>query len=176
MMKIYDLWPDTDKFDGLSYKSKSDITMSHRFTGISLSTSWIPIEVVYFNQRARGDYPGLLAGIPPVLTEKSLRVLLPYIEQDVEVLPLSCETEKLYAINVLAVIDCLDLEQSKYTKFENSDRVMHIEQYKFYEESLARRYIFRLPDWLSSRVYTLDSFKNIVESNGLRGFRFKQVQ
>lgn len=119
------------------------------------NTSKKPKDFVGFDLRA------------PVVSAKGMERLQSIIGQLVEFLPLiDIKNTMYYAINVLALSDCLDYEKSDilYSR-DDPDRILMISEFHFIAE--------RIPDWPifkvlpSSEVFVRRSFVDCVIENGL---------
>ena len=85
------------------------------------------------------------------------------------------ETQQLFVLNVTEIRDCLDREKSKLKLFSNSGRIMRIEKYAFHREMLSNAFIFKIPEEVHAHPYVTDGFKNLIEQNGIKGFKFVLV-
>jgi len=173
-MEIFILLPDYENYEGLRFTNPEDWQIMYKFKGIALANSWNPVDVYTDEHGYTGDFPGLPGGIPPVFSERALKILSPIILDDIEALPLNNSTAQLYAINVLTVSDCLDQSRSQMQLF-NDNRVMVIERYAFKENCLQDKHIFKIPEQLGNLVYVSGAFKTLIEENGLTGLEFKKI-
>src|SRR5450432_4439835 len=135
-MGFWEIHPDSD-----AYRVLKDLTadeewwLDFRFKwGATIGDAWPEVHVkVLGGKKRHGDFPSFL-GIP-IFSERALKLLLPLIRDSIEVLPLMCETENLFAINVVRVMDCLDHDLSEFEKFSDG-RIMRVENYVFKEHCL----------------------------------------
>lgn len=174
-MAVWEITFDSDTFQHLEVPSSENLAWMDTFIGDSLVNVWQPITVSisWDRNKIQGDFPSI-GGAPPVFNERALHFLQPLIQNDIEALPLICPTEKLYAINIIKVLDCLDKEKSQI-KYLSSGRVMRIERYVFKEGCLADSNIFKIPEQIKNRHYVSDAFKSMVEMKNLKGMVFKQI-
>ena len=89
-------------------------------------------------------------------------------------IPLVCEKEKLYLINVIDAVDCLDQEKSTLRRLSNGG-IMEVLHYEFKNTELWKgKGIIKL----SGRpvdVFVTDAFKKLVEEHGLKGLIWKTL-
>jgi hypothetical protein len=181
-MVIWTIIPDSNKYRKLETFNTptDDWELCEGFeSGGSMVDSWIPIPVRLFEYKGEetkplGDFPSVFAGVPPVFSKRSLKVLDPLIGDSIEALPLVGVGDDFSVINV-KVIDCLDHQRSRYVRFENSERIMYIEHYAFKESRLENKHIFRIPEVILSAVFVSDAFKALVEENDLQGLIFERA-
>ena len=192
-MAVWEYIEDGDHYQSICLINDDDgkLIIGH-FKGKSFPRPWEPLPVYYPDweelmagateeEKAlwtppkgnlpRGDFPYLAA--VPVFSDRAMNELLPLIEQSVQVLPLACEEDNLYIINVVDVVDCLDKVQSKLKRFSQGG-VMRIEHHVFREEAIRDKHIFKIPE-LSVPVYVSDTFKAAVEDKGLEGLLWKPL-
>jgi hypothetical protein len=183
-MLIWRIVPDSDTYrtltqieSAMDYTELREALKSGRPTG----DMWIPLPVRLYDDeegeedKPLGDFPSLFAGVPPVFSKRALEVLNPLIADSIEILPLVGLESEFFIVNVIDVVDCLDHQRSKYIKFENSERIMHVEYYVFKENCLKNKHIFIIPEIIRKAVFVSDAFKTLVEQNRLEGLIFKKV-
>jgi hypothetical protein len=112
-------------------------------------------------------------GVRMIISEKSRQLLQPFIGSESVFLPVILEQspEKYWALYVTKILDCLDVERSKFGRMLPKS----IRQYHFLEEKLKDTYLFRLPghyDFLDSNDFATQAFLNLVLDLGLNGFEF----
>lgn len=110
-----------------------------------------------------------------VVNERCFRLLKPYLQGAAQVLPARYKDQELFVLNVTEIRDCLDLEKSKVKRFQTSGRIMRIEEYAFRKELLPGAFLFKIPQEAHTRPYVTDTFKDLIEQTGIRGFRFVPV-
>jgi len=168
----YLLIPDSDTYHSVCpCNSDGWNVLFDQFKGKPVGDAWTPIPVKFKKGQRRGDFPFLLTSIP-VFSERALQVLKPLVANKVEVLPLECQEELLYAINVLDVVDCLDHSRSKFG-FISGYRT--IKQYAFKKGSIGGHHLFKLDETPQNDVLVSNRFKSLVEQNGLLGLTFEPV-
>jgi hypothetical protein len=174
-MAIWEITFDADTFQHLIPLKPANLEWIDLFQGSLIGTSWINVYVVVsnLNDKQIGDFPSI-GGVPPIFNDRALNILLPLIYNDIEFLPLQCDTSILHAINIIKVVDCLDYNTSKLKLFPDG-RVMRIEKYGFKKDCLKDVHLFKIPEQIKNRHYVSDEFKHMVETNHLKGMLFHQV-
>ncbi|MFC4321422.1 imm11 family protein [Litchfieldia salsa] len=175
-MKIWLLHKLYDDYETLSFLNEDDSQFFHdHFNGVPIKDIWIHNQVGIYKGGKKGDFPpGLLA--PPVFSDKAVQELEDVLGDMVEVLPISKESEKYYAINVINVLDCIDGEKAEVKRFR-SGLIMKYKKYAFKEECLEGQDIFKVVDHeekklIKTQVFVSDKFKDKVIESGLKGFDF----
>jgi hypothetical protein len=107
------------------------------------------------------------------LNERARQILLPLIDNDVEFLPLECNTETLFILNVTKILNCLDHSESRF-KYFTDGKTMDVTHYTFNEQSISQTYVFKIPEQLP-RTFVSESFKNLIERENLRGLALKPL-
>lgn len=172
-MSYYEIIPDSDTFHSLLLRNRKDNEIYYAFDGRSLADSWKPLPVKIYRAEKEGDFPQLVLHIP-VFSPKALKVLSPLIEGTAEVLPLDCPNREFYAINVLAVLDCLDVERSEIVKI-STGKIMDILRYTFVPDRIGDANIFKVRELPLRNVFVSERFKSAVENSGLEGIKFSKV-
>jgi hypothetical protein len=128
------------------------------------------------NAGITSDFPSLWLHIP-VFSERAWNILKPLVEIDVQILPLVHPTygSSYFAINVLTVLDCLDLERTELVRNEVSGNITWARHQTLRNSPPTDVHIFKTPQTGGLEVYVSQTFKECVESNGLKGLKFKQV-
>jgi len=108
----------------------------------------------------------------PIVTQRSKDSLEPIIGEFVEFLPFATIRSKiLYAVNVIKLIDCLDLERSELTYVpEEPGRVIFASKYVFNKEKVRSVPIFKVPQ--SLHIFVSDVFADVVVNAKLTGAGF----
>lgn len=177
-MHIWEITFDTDRFQNLTFVHPGfdfqQTTWMRWFAGRPLAQEWQAITVARetTDQRLRGDFPSLPGAF--ICNQRALDTLYPLIVGHVEVLPLICDTENLYVINIIQVLDCLNHELSQFKRF-SSGRIMRVEKYVFKEGCIGTVPLFKIPEQIDNRIYASDMFKQAVEQHGLQGIVFTEI-
>lgn len=175
-MKLYQLWSD-HTYRAFETKEKNGYK-AFCFKGEPLS-NWTEVELYPSSHQTEkgksiGDvYPVEVSAV--VVNERCFNIIKPYIQGAVQVLNAKRETQQLFALNVTEIRDCLDREKSKLKLFSSSGRIMRIEKYAFRREMLRNAFIFKIPEEVHTHPYVTDDFKNLIEQNGIKGFKFVLV-
>ena len=111
----------------------------------------------------------------PIFTRRAVEALGDLLEDNGEIIPATCEGDRIFFFNVTKVIDALDESSSEVIRFDDSSDVMSIDRHAFFREKLVGAAIFKIPQWPTRRVYVTDRFVERVESTGLKGFWFRRV-
>ena len=174
-MKVYRLDFDVNNYRSIRLCEDVNVNYYRMFDGTRVSGIWtIPNVMEYEEDKdlKRGDAPGFNI---PVLNKKALDVLLPLIENDVEILPLQFGDEKLYGINVLNIIDAIDYNLSEYLTFRDGKRIMAFKKYVFRENVIKNNNIFKIVDLLRGEVFVSQLFFDYVCDNKLEGFKMELI-
>lgn len=173
---IWEFIADSDNFDSVDFINKEDVKLFiDHFKGERFTGNWIPLNVKYtdYRKKPHSDFPSL-TGTVPIFSERALQILFPLIEKDVEVLELNTPVQKLYLINVINKIDCLDREKSELFFFSNG-AIKNIKNITFKEEKIGNSHIFKMPEW-RVRTYVSDVFKETVIKNNLVGIKWTELK
>lgn len=172
-MKIYKLEFDSNNYESFNVIKDGNIDFPHLFNGESILANWTPFELTRcYGNRKMPDAANLCI---PLLFKKALDSIFPLIKNDVEVLPFSFEGETLFGINVLSVLDSLDRERSDLVMFPNSQKILDIKKYAFYDEVVRGKNIFKISDKKYGYIFVSEAFYKAIEENGLEGFDLRLV-
>jgi hypothetical protein len=183
-MNVYRIAPNANAYECI-YARKKDRDLLFFSECQPLLPNWRPLPVLgddrleddSIKQPKKGDFPSLYHPTP-VFSQRAWDILSPLVQEGVEHLPLIHPSgEVYYAINVLELIDCLDLTKTKLTRNEACGEVWvsSIQTYKFKKRMLKGKHMFKIPETKGLEAYVLDEFKQAVETNGLLGMKFVQV-
>lgn len=168
VMKIYKLYTDAD--NGLVLRTDLEYFQTH-FVGKPMRLSWEAPNLSILNKsKPLRDFTSwTLQAL--VISEKAKICLDPLIGRYVEFLPLvQIKTKQLYAINVLNILNCLNVERSSILHSPtNPDRIMSVHRFAFDEEKfLLDPIIFKVPEDLGC-VFVSGTFVEAVIKNRLKG-------
>jgi len=189
-MKIYKVELDVNNYQQFVVESDEPEIYKKKLKFIDCkpkSGNWNPPTIRVFNPMLeKGDFYRLAVGTF-AMNIKAMDLLRTECELAGEVLPIKCGKEQFYAINILECVNCLDHLNCKFDideEFtdENGNPVIDdIEVYAFLEGMLPEASIFKIPEDICG-IYTYtghknpeDEFKNIVDSNNLKGLKFKLI-
>ncbi len=176
-MKIWVLATDCNK--DMTIKEEVSIVgadyFQHNFNRKPLGEGWIspPINIINKNRRVR-DFVSFSLSVP-VISVKAKFALASAIEKQCEIVPLlELKGVQYYAINVLNVIDCFDIENADVTWAPDlPKRVSRIRSHAFHLDRIPEdTTIFKIPGRATSLVYVTQQFIDIVIDNNLRGADF----
>lgn len=175
-MKLYKYKPVINSYHSVKFQEKN-WNLYTEIIGIDSMPDWKPVRVTKDTLNGTpGDFPSLDSAIP-VFTKKSLNILLEHIKAEVVVLPIYTLTEELYIIKVINNIDCLDEKNSLMTGIDGSNIITTIYWHCFkknVEEMVENSFIFIMPQTKHLEVVVTEKFKNLVESEGLKGLDFSE--
>lgn len=171
-MKVWILDSDVDTYENIMWEKEIDIEFIQSFDGTEKKRDWIPVPVKRMYMREFSDTPGLSPHIP-VFSEKAASVLNGFLEGNAEMLPLDCADGIFYAVNVTAVLNCIDYQRSKYKTFRDGKRIMRFMEYAFDAKKIEGVHIFKIKDEPLKRPFVSEEFKKTAEENCLTGFRFE---
>jgi len=175
---MWHIYPNPDIFHSLQFKGEASDSLAESklfaMPGL-IGDRWRVPKVEVSIAEKQGDYPSYHGGIPPVFSERALKILHNYLV-NCEILELDIlgHWERAYKIVVPPIIDCLDQDKAIVRRFKTSNRIMSIEKYAF-TDLCKSNHIFRIPEETLSQIFVSDIFKETVEINGLEGFIFKKV-
>ena len=112
-----------------------------------------------------------------VVPSKAREALEKLIAPHVEFLSLiELKGEKLFAVNVIEVLHCLDREASNIT-FSPDDptRIIHIGKFVFIPRKLKRVPVFKVPEWPGA-IFVSEEFVQLVVEAKLRGAGFENPE
>ena len=141
-MSIYVIVPDSDIYHSLLLGDSDDWDVFHQFDGRKFIDSWRPVPVRIYRSHKSGDFPSLVSHVP-VFSRRALHALSPLIGDSIEALPLQNSVEELYAINVLAVVDCMDYSRAELKYFSDGE-IMDIIRYAFKPDCIKGKHIFKV--------------------------------
>ena len=72
-------------------------------------------------------------------------------------------------------MDAIDYEKSVYKTFRDGKRILAFKKYAFIPEVVMNTPIFKISDEKTRYAFVSDEFKQIVENNNLKGFKFVLV-
>ena len=150
-----------------------------RFDG-SFLESWKPIHLTTRPAEQCGisdETPDLnfVSTTTPLLTPKAFDILYPYLKPYSQFFETTTDYGNMFLVNVTNINDCLDYKNCELKYFSNSERIMRIDNFCFFDEKLNELEIFLIPEERRAFPYVTEGLKNIIEENGLTGFRFELV-
>jgi hypothetical protein len=133
---------------------------------------WEPVKVITIRKGNKSDCAEFTLGYP-VFMRKAKDILAPLINKQAEFLPVDHDEHELYLVNVRSVLDIVDMSNpvERKIKYGYFSEFVHIHPEKIDTDV----HIFKIPQHLGSRIYVSETFKNVVETNKLKGFHFVEV-
>ena len=174
-MKVWQLSADVRNYEAIVPVIPFSAEQIQSFDGRSYIDSWEILKMKVVGGEEKNKDSDMLGFILPVFSKKALEILYPLIKDHVEILTLDYDGVEYYAINVVSVIDAIDYAKSKFKTFSNSSRIMLFEKYAFIAEKVVNVGIFKISDEKRRFPFVSDEFKQLVEQNHLKGFKFKLV-
>ncbi|MDB5056270.1 MAG: hypothetical protein JWM44_4320 [Bacilli bacterium] len=174
-MKIWELDSERNGYFTLTlvnFERDYPIYLKDRFIG-KPNTEWVELEATTYSKGKKSNTPYFTSGIP-VFNDKAIQVLHDFIKGKVEILPLVYNEDKLYALNIINVLDCIDYMKAEVKK-SRSGTITGFIKYAFKMDNVENEYIFKIPELLSTKIFVTDAFRNKVIENGLKGFKFIEV-
>ena len=112
-----------------------------------------------------------------IVDEIALSVLEEIAQGKFESLEFTCEEKKYYIIHITNVLDCVDMENSKYKPAKNDPSIiLTYEKLYFVKEKVAGAHLFRSYQYPSGFFLCSDELKNAIEKKNITGVEFKLVQ
>ena len=174
-MRVYKLDSDVNNYKSIQLCDTVDSDYYQMFDGTRIKERWETLEVKYYEEDKElkvGDSPGFNI---PVFSRKALSVIYPMINNDVEILTFRLNDEVLYGINVVAVIDAIDYEQSEYRMFSDGNRIMAFKKIMFRDDAIKGRNIFKTVDFPRGDIFVSEDIYNVILNNHLEGFKLLLV-
>lgn len=121
------------------------------------------------------DFAYYVGGVP-VFSLKTLKAIEELIADNVQLLDIVITNLDIEykLVNITTVIDAVDYSRSIPIRTFKG-RVREFEKLKFLEDMIKDKPIFRLPEFLSTRVYVSDAFREKILAAKLKGFDFEEV-
>ena len=183
-MIIYSLHPDYEYMTFILEDDSEESEVWDLFDGRALGSDYPPIAIIP-DWDDRGltapDHSHLYHTGRCVFSERAVRVLDDLLATHGELLDAPCDVGTYYHFNVTRVVDALDLEHSIYDAMprpkgeEGPIVVEELYRYWFNETALGGGDIFKLPQFVTTKIYVSDRFVDRVEQAGLTGFRFERL-
>ncbi|MDP9700961.1 hypothetical protein J2T16_003874 [Paenibacillus intestini] len=144
------------------------------FKGVMKGGIWTPTVVKTLCKKRYSDFPRLLPGVP-IMKENVRTVLEPRIFREVEFLPLMHEELKLYVVNVINVLDCVDWNRSDIRTYSDGSWADFNKLVFDFSKIPVDTYMFKIKETATVEVFVTDLFKQVVEENKFKGLNFNVV-
>lgn len=179
-MKIWEINEDVNDYLAIILKKEESI---RKFSKIfeeqrSLMNNWVQKEVSFFDDKGgkkKGDFFYMTYGIH-VVNDKASSVFREFIRnENAELLPIVVDDERLYILNTLRFIDCIDLDKSLVGYYRDSNRILSIDKYCFKPEMVINEDIFKSTLQPFGRIFISDRLKLKLEQSGIQGVKFDEI-
>lgn len=144
------------------------------FRGEPKAHDWTPVRVETLYKKTYKDFPHYIIG-KPVISERVKQVIAPFVTNEVEILPLLHDELDLYMLNVINVLDCVDWERSDIQRFSDGSWVGFNKLVFDFTKIPKDTYMFKFIEKAGVCVYVTEAFKDLIESNKLKGLDFSEV-
>ena len=172
-MKIWSLLYESDDYENLERVGEFSLELLQSFDGRSKAESWTPLAFKAMEGNMPwGDAPSYHTHMP-IVTRRVIEATQDLLGNNVEILPVLCEGQELYLLNVIQLLDCVDYTKAKYKLVAN--RLKIFKKYAFYPEKIGNNHIFKLKELPLSEAFVSDEFRQRILDNGLEGFKFELV-
>lgn len=173
---VHQLRQNPERFCSFAANVGSKHAIYHRFDGTPLGAAWKELAIHAADEPdERAQLPDFaLLGLVPVFSEQAVNALRDILEANGELLPLQHARRKYFAYNVTTVLDALDEERSRVSRFSDGG-IMSIEGYVFRPGALSEAVIFKIPQLPGAFVYVTEVFADRVRQAELLGFVFRQI-
>lgn len=178
MRNIYLLKADSNHFQNLVFVNQPVYNDLRPFLGQEI-TDWRPLKVRVFREdRANKNLP--VSDFPtfatvPVFSRRACEILKKILEGNGQLLSLACDEGEYFAFNVTTLCDAFDKTASQVTELPGGGIIM-VKKYVLLADPINEATIFKIPQTAVLDVFVDERFKNLVESNKLKGFLFEPVQ
>lgn len=154
----------------LTFTEPSDWTKAKAALGKRNGASWVPVEAEVGRGKPKHfAYMGTLF----VADDEARQLLYDDIHHEVEGLPILVNGTPFHIFNVLNVVDCLDLKQSKFFRTPYDTGIGEILHAVYEEERVAGHLLFTIPQKPREMLAT-PAFKELVERHKLKNITFQE--
>ena len=154
----------------LTFKEMRDWDKIEVALGQRSETNWIPLEAKL--GRGKPKHFVYMGGLL-VADEEAWKLLRSDIGREAEGLPILVNGASFYIFNVLNIVDCLDMEQSKFFRTPYDTGIGEILHAVYHEEKLAEHFLFTIPQ-KPKEVLATSAFKELVERHKLKNITFQE--
>jgi hypothetical protein len=152
-----------------------------RFDGHPIASSWEPLEMKRLRVSEQGqhltagDFYACSGGDMLVFNEKARSGVGQELERFGELLPLSCEGQRFWTLNVTSFVDALDVEQSHVVRASDTGGVLMIRRPVFKAAALDGAGLFKVPQMPRGAIYATQAFAEKLRRTDLVGLELVQV-
>jgi len=121
------------------------------------------------------DFAHYRSGVP-VFSEKALEVIGELIAPHVQLLDIEVSNVDVNykLVNIISVLNAVDYTRSIPTRI-SSGHVTGFKKLNFLEDVVKDQHIFRIPEFLRTKTYVSDFFREKILASKLKGFEFYEV-
>lgn len=175
-MKIYMLEPCFDEYQGLT--PINDSFWEHEsvlFNGTEqLYTNWDDLELEILDGDEllpKGDLPDFSVPYISLFSSHARETLVDLVSECGEFLSAKCDGDMYYLFNVTKLINKVDEDKSEFDRLVSSGRIIKVRKILFHKESSLPP-IFKLSIMPLGNIFVTQEFKDKVEDEKLKGFKF----
>lgn len=135
-------------------------------------------EITKFSCEKKGkhrDYAYYIGGLP-IFSKKVVDLVGDLIKNDVQLLNIEVDNLEIdyKLINVTSVIDAVDYSRS-IPQRTITGSIFDYTKFYLLEEKVKDKIVFKIPEFIDTRVYVNDSFRETILKAKLKGFEFEEV-
>lgn len=160
--------------------------------GKPLLNIWKPYDYTLYKEGMVNKNKLVLCDCPmslpqlPIMSKRAVSVLMPLMEDSVEILPLNFLDiddldYKYFMVNVLSIVDCVDWNLSSLEFSKRTGKLMEVLKFSLIEDALKNNHIFHILlkdknlNYPTCKVYVSDKFRNTVIKNKITGLKFHKI-
>lgn len=178
---VYRLVADVDRYVAVTAAENdiSRLVAAGGFCGQPLAAQWTPMPVWVqedYPDRVRregADLLGFISGCV-VLTGRAREVLGSILELAGELLSLEAASP-MYAFNCTNVVDAIETQHTRGTKYPSGVGYMRIERYAMQRARVAGHDAFKIPERIASDVFVSHRVASLIVENRLAGVSLSPV-
>ena len=172
-MKIWEVQCDVANFATIYLRPDTHYKYFLNFSIISNKPDLPPLSGEFSQGLPIGDFSYIMAGV--MAAQRATIATLPnQLRQEVETFPLSITGHDVGIIRTLNVVDCLDEGSSEIVRFTDGE-VFLVNRYVLREALLKETFLFKLPQFLYSRLYATEHFYNFINEQEFTGLKFDLI-
>jgi hypothetical protein len=166
MVTVHEYLEDTDQYRSLA-PVEDETTEALLSLGAAPATDWQAPRFQWTGEERVSDFPFLIGHVP-VVSDRALDVLKPFLGPLVDTLPIRVPGGGYTALHIRDLADCLDTDASKIRWFEPG-HARSIERYVFDPDALRGHGLFRLQIFPDGYAFLTGEVMAAIKSAGLTG-------
>jgi hypothetical protein len=177
-MRVYEITA-ADGYEWIALEKDEDFGPFYDLLhGTLKGSSWPHVKVGLVRTEDDGrrlrpsDFPWLVGGLL-ILRRSAAEELGGLLGDYGELLPVECDEETLWVLNVTRQVPALDVERSAVRLLGEDGRPLWVDSFAFHPEVVDDLPIFKLRDMLRTTTFVGDRFVELVRSLGLHGLDFR---